>query len=171
MDIDGLTIPLTARTISVSDVGASDGLGVDSTAVSSIVSGATSGGASIPTSSDGTPPSLVNGIRGVDPLKRVYVPKTNKTKTCTAAARIRQMAKIVRCFPKKMYSPELAFFVGFSADFSGGASTGIPYHKSLRPSLNTSFNTFELSKTILPDCCQTIPESGSMVLFLQDPVV
>jgi len=126
MDIDGLTIPLTARTISVSAAGESDGLGVDSTAVSSIVSGATSGGASIPTSSDGTPPSLVNGIRGVDPLKRVYVPKINKTKTCAAAATMRQMAKMVRCFPKKWYSPVLAFFAGFSTGTSGGASKDIP---------------------------------------------
>ena len=81
------------------------------------------------------------------------------------------MAKIVRCFPKKMYSPVLAFFAGFSTGILGGASTGIPYHKSIRPSLNTAFNTLELSKTILPDCSQTIPESGFMALFLQDPVV
>ena len=70
-DIDGLTAPATANTVSISAGAASDGVGLDSLDVSSTISGAFSGGASIPTSSAGTPPSLVNGIRGDDPLNKV----------------------------------------------------------------------------------------------------
>ena len=79
-DIAGLVIPLTAKTESASKAGASEAVGADSASMECSGSGESDGGASIGTSA-GTPPSLVKGILGDDPLNRVYPPTTRRIRT------------------------------------------------------------------------------------------
>ena len=79
-DIAGLVIPLTAKTESASIAGASVAAGADSDSMACSGSGESGGGASMGTSA-GTPPSLVKGILGADPLNSVYPPTIRRIRT------------------------------------------------------------------------------------------